>query len=66
MKFEAFKTKDGKFRWHVRDANGRIVSVRPGKVKLPPASREERRRVRSATDKILRRIVDQEANRAEA
>jgi hypothetical protein len=66
MKFEAFKSKDGKFRWHVRDSNGQIVPVRAGKVKLPPVSREEAQRVRSATDKVLRRIADQEAKQAKA
>jgi hypothetical protein len=53
MTFEVFKSKDGTFRWHLREANGRIVELRPGKIKLPPTTSKENRRVREAAQHVL-------------
>lgn len=32
MKFETYKTARGDVRWRLREANGRLVSVKPGKI----------------------------------
>jgi hypothetical protein len=33
MKFETYRGKDGEFRWRIREEGGRIVTVKPGKIK---------------------------------
>ena len=49
MKFETYKAKDGEFRWRLREDGGKIVSLKPGKIKGLPASASKKK----ASEKIV-------------
>lgn len=53
MKFEVFRANDGKYSWRLREANGRIVKVTPGKIMLPPSTAAEKRRSQAAVQHAL-------------
>ncbi len=64
MTFEAFKSDDGRYRWRLRDADGQILAVKPGKVMLPAGSAEKTRRSRAAVQRVLARIASADVAQA--
>lgn len=57
MKFEAFKAKDGQFRWQLRNRDGSVVPLRAGRVMLPPTSARESQRLRKAMQTVLQQMA---------
>jgi len=49
MKFETYKSQDGEFRWRLREEGGRIVELKPGKIKGLPASPSKKK----ASEKVV-------------
>lgn len=55
--FQAFQGEDGQYRWRLLDPEGNVVPVKPGRIKLPPTSRQERDRVARTVDQTLARMA---------
>ena len=62
-RFEAFKAKDGKYRWRFVD-RGRIVGVRPGRIHVAPLSGRKRDSIEEALDGVLAGIARENERRA--
>lgn len=61
MEMEVIKQPGRKPRWRLRDEQGHIVPLRPGRVFLP-STPVENRRIRDAVDEVLTRMADEQAN----
>lgn len=55
MKVEVIKRPGRIPHWRLRDADGQIIPLNPGKVFLPRSTPDENRRVRDAVDGVLTR-----------
>lgn len=54
MTFEVLRADTGKFHWRLRGADGRLVKIEPGIIKLPPSSATKRKRIAAATQQALK------------
>lgn len=61
MKFETYRTDTGRYRWRVRDDEGKIVPIKPGRIMGLKGSPEAEKRSREAVQLILKRRSEADA-----
>lgn len=59
--FQAFQDESGRYRWRLIDTDGRLVTIRPGRIAGVRLTGARRRRVEAALEAVLKDMADADA-----